>query len=458
MNSSPIHRRHLLQTATALSTSGVILGVEGMVARALHAEELGRQKPNVPGGYGALRPTPSRNTGEYVLSVPEGFSYTVFGRVGSTMSDGNKTPGSHDGMAAFKAEAGKIRLVRNHEVKGKPNEGHIGGTLSYDNTAPGGTTTLLVDPLARLLETSFVSVSGTLANCAGGATPWGSWITCEETVLGTAAGFEKNHGYCFEVVPYVEGAIPDPLVPLTAMGRFVHEAIAIDPQSNIVYLTEDRKTAGFYRFHPKVKTELAEGGRLEMAVVKDAPKADLRTGQTMGKTMDITWVPIEDPDPKNAEADELAVYKEGISKGAATFARLEGCWYGNGAVFLNATNGGDKQLGQVWRYEPVDADTGKLTLLFESPDKSVLFMPDNLCVSPQGGLVLCEDNDQGNQYVRGLSPQGYLFDLASNIIPRHETGEFAGATFSPDNKTLFLNIQDPGLTVAIWGPWERGAL
>ncbi|MBC7807014.1 MAG: DUF839 domain-containing protein [Akkermansiaceae bacterium] len=457
MKSSPIHRRHFLQTATALSAGGALLGVEGMVARALHARELGRQKPDVPGGYGALRPTPSRNTGEYILSLPDGFSYTAFGRVGSTMSDGHKTPDSHDGMAAFKAENGKVRLVRNHEVKGKPNEGHVGGVASYDKSAAGGTTTLIVDPQTRLLESAFVSVGGTLANCAGGATPWGSWITCEETVAGTAAGFEKHHGYCFEVPAHSDRAVVAP-EPLTAMGRFVHEAIAIDPRSHIVYLTEDRKTAGFYRFHPKVKNKLAEGGRLEMAVIKDMPKADLRTKQTMGKAMQVTWVSIEDPDPKNAEADELAVCNEGVSKGAATFARLEGCWYGNGSIFLNATNGGDKQLGQVWRYEPVDADTGKLTLLFESADKSVLHMPDNLCVSPKGGLVLCEDNDQGNQYVRGLSPKGYLFDVAANIVAGHENGEVAGATFSPDNKTLFFNLQDPGLTVAVWGPWERGAL
>lgn len=242
------------------------------------------------------------------------------------------------------------------------------------------------------------------------------------------------------------------------MGRFVHEAIAIDPRSGVVYLTEDRKSAGFYRFHPRVKNRLAEGGRLEIAVVKDAPQADLRTGQTMGKSLPVTWVPIEDPDPKNAETDELAVYKEGVSKGAATFARLEGCWYGNGAIFLNATNGGDKGFGQIWRYEPVNEGFGKLTLLFESVDKSVLNMPDNLCVSPRGGLVLCEDNDQGNQYVRGLSSKGFLFDFAKNIVPGHETGEFAGATFSPDKKTLFFNMQDPGVTVAVWGDWKRGAL
>ncbi len=454
---SPIDRRHLLRAATALSASGALLGVEGMVARAARARELGREKPDVPGGYGKLRPTPSRNTGESILALPEGFSYTVFGRVGAVMSDGHKTPDAHDGMAAFKAEGGKVRLVRNHEVKGKPNAGHVGSKDSYDKAAGGGTTTLIVDPLSRMLERSFVSIGGTLANCAGGATPWGSWITCEETVVGTAAGFEKHHGYCFEVASEADGAMFDPQ-PLTAMGRFVHEAIAIDPRSNIVYLTEDRKTAGFYRFHPKVKDKLAEGGRLEIAVIKDVPKADLRTGQTMGKTMTVTWAPIEDPDPRNAETDELAVYKEGVSKGAATFARLEGCWYGNGSVFLNATNGGDKQLGQIWRYEPVDAATGRLTLLFESVDKTVLNMPDNLCVSPKGGLVLCEDNDQGSQYVRGLSPQGYLFDFAANIVPGHENGEVAGATFSPDNQTLFFNLQDPGLTVAVWGPWERGAL
>jgi uncharacterized protein len=271
------------------------------------------------------------------------------------------------------------------------------------------------------------------------------------------AGYEKAHGYCFEVPAKSDSLITDPL-PLKAMGRFVHEAIAVDPATGIVYLTEDRLTAGFYRFIPKVKGRLAEGGRLQIAAVKNAKNYDTRTGQTVGKRLTVTWVDIEDPDPKNAETDDLAVYKEGQAKGAATFARLEGCWYGRGSIYLDGTNGGDKKMGQIFRYEPTSENEGILTLLFESKDRNVLAMPDNLCVSPRGGLVLCEDSEEPQQHIRGLSSEGHLFDFARNVLVGFENQEFAGATFSPDGQTLFVNVQTPGMTCAIWGPWERGAL
>lgn len=457
-------RSFLRGTTAAAAAGGVLWGLEGLVTRggnaAAHAassSRVPRDAAAAPGGYGRLQPTPSMDTGEVVLALPPGFRYTVFGKTDSIMKDGVKTPGLHDGMAAFAAPGGKVRLVRNHEVRGDPSAAVVGGSAAFDTFAGGGTTTLIVDPRTRLLEQDFVSLSGTLANCAGGPTPWGTWITCEETVEGTKKGFGKEHGYCFEVTTTKPGQHSTP-VPLTAMGRFVHEAIAVDPATGIVYLTEDRKTSGFFRFLPKKPGKLAEGGRLQMLCIKDAPGFDTRTKQTVGKPLSVTWVPIDDPDPRNAEADDLAVYKEGVSKGAATFARLEGCWYGSGNIFLDATNGGDKSLGQIWRYEPMGADEGRLILLFESPDAAVLAMPDNLCVSPRGGLVLCEDSEEPSQFVRGLTPGGEIFDFARNMVAGNEDSEFAGATFSPDGQTLFLNVQTPGLTCAIWGPWERGAL
>jgi uncharacterized protein len=453
---SDFSRREFLSSAaaSALGAAG-LFGLEGLVARA--AEANAGRGANVAGGYGPLAPARALNTGEYALALPEGFSYNLFSRAGEKLGDGNACPTNHDGMAAFAAPGGKIRLVRNHEIKGKPGAGSPVAPGGYDRTAPGGCTTLIVDPKTRLLEKDFLSLAGTSANCAGGPTPWGSWISCEETTVGTAAGHEKPHGYCFEVASRADGATADP-IPLKAMGRFVHEAIAIDPKTGVVYLTEDRGTAGFYRFLPKNKTKLAEGGRLQIAAVKGRKNFDTRTGQKMGAAYTLVWVDIEDPDPKNAEAEVLAVYKEGQAKGAATFARLEGAWYGNGSVFINATDGGDQKMGQVWRYTPNGDAEGQLTLLFESPDASVLAMPDNLCVSPRGGLVICEDSDETNQNVRGLTPKGELFDFARNILPGYETQEFAGSCFSPDGKTLFFNIQTPGVTCAVWGPWERGAL
>lgn len=427
------------------------------------------------GGYGDLQPIAANNTGETLLSLPKGFQYNVFGKTGVKMTDGSQTPRSHDGMAAFnvklKNNQTELRVVRNHEINnGIGQEGASIGDAkkSYDPTAGGGTSTLIIDPKTRELKRDFISLSGSLHNCAGGPTPWGSWISCEETVFGTAkikdsngrdrGGFAQNHGYCFEVP-----AANDELViaqPLKTMGRFVHEAIAVDPRTGYVYETEDRGTAGFYRFVPNKKGKLAEGGRLQMLAVKDKPKFDTRTGQKQGQKYEIAWVDIADPDPAAANTDELAVYKQGIERGAATFARLEGCWYGQGSIFFTATSGGDNRKGQVWKYTPSikNKDVGLLTLFFESPDAAVMEGPDNLCISPRGGLAICEDSP-GENFIRGLTPDGRVFDLVKNIVPNFDSGrEICGATFSPDGQTLFFNIQVPGLTFAVWGPWEQGAL
>jgi len=241
------------------------------------------------------------------------------------------------------------------------------------------------------------------------------------------------------------------------MGRFVHEAIAVDPSTGIVYETEDNRPAGFYRFIPRRKRALAEGGRLQMLAVKDRPNYDTRTGQKVGAPLSAEWVDIPDPDPAEADTVPLAVYNQGRERGGAIFTRLEGCWHGKGSIYFTSTNGGDKGLGQVWEYRPEGDAGGRLTLIFESPGAELLRAPDNLCVSRRGGLVICEDNGEG-PLVRGLTPRGLIFDFARNIVPGFERMEFAGATYSPDGQTLFVNIQNPGLTFAIWGPWKEGAL
>lgn len=456
---------------TGLST-GAALALQRLVARGeLFAGGAARYADLIAakgaGSYGALRPLPANNTGETLLALPEGFQYNVLSKTGSKLSDGRTTPRAHDGMAAFKVK-GELRLIRNHEINdGLGKEGVTIGEArkSYDALAGGGTTTLVIDPQTREVKRSWVSLSGSLHNCAGGPTPWDSWLSCEETVLGPErvknaqgverGGFARAHGYCFEVA-----AKDDELKmiePLRQMGRFVHEAIAVDPKTGIVYETEDRGTAGFYRFVPKKKEKLVEGGRLQMLAVKDKAQFDTRTGQKQGQAYEVKWVDINDPDPANAPLDESSVYKQGLAKGGATFARLEGCWHGRGSIFFTATSGGDARRGQVWQYTPQRNDGGVLTLLFQSPDATVLDGPDNLCVSPRGGLAICEDGG-GEQFLRGLTADGKIFDFAKNVVPSFEIREFAGATFSPDGQTLFFNIQTPGLTFAVWGPWEQGAL
>ncbi len=469
---SRLTRRSFIRN-TAISVGALTVGasaLQGLVARRARALVDGHAHLTAArgeGGYGPLAPVPSRNTGETLLELPPGFSYTAFGKKGGLMSDGHPTPGDHDGMAAFPVD-GMVRLLRNHEVSSvTPGEAFGNRSAAYDPTAPGGVTTLIVDPKTRELVRDFVSVSGTLFNCAGGPTPWGSWITCEESTLGTVryfrasemrfrGGYDKEHGYCFEVPADAEESVA--AEPLTAMGRFVHEAVAVDPATGIVYETEDNNPSGLYQYIPDYPGELARGGRLRMLAVKDRPGYDTREGQTMGASLPVTWVEIEDPDPAEAGVDETLVYKEGADKGGAAFNRLEGCWYGNGRIFFTATTGGDEGLGQVWEYHPDGADEGVLTLLFESPDASLMAAPDNVCVSPRGGLIVCEDNRDGIPYIRGLTKEGRVFDVAKDVAGIAYRGEFAGATFSPDGETLFVNMQRPGLTYAIWGPWSEGAV
>jgi secreted PhoX family phosphatase len=401
-------------------------------------------------GYGPLVPQAAENTGETLLALPEGFRYTAFGRTGDLMTDGRPTPSAHDGMAAFQV-GDELRLVRNHEVR-RPGPALAADGPSYDDQARGGTSTLVIDPETRTPARSFVSLSGTAVNCAGGPTPWGSWVTCEETLDGVADGFRREHGYCFEVPAAAHGPVEP--APLREMGRFVHEAIAVDPDTGVVYLTEDQSRSGFYRFRPRRRDQLRAGGRLQMLAIRGRRGYDTRIGQTPFQELPVSWVDITDPDPGPMSP---SVREQGLGLGGATFARLEGAWYGAGRIYFDATSGGDLKLGQIWEYAP-DDEGGSLRLIFESRDPAVLNMPDNLCMSPRGtGLTVCEDGPSV-QHIRGLTLDGQIFDFARNAVPAFEKFEFAGATFSPDGETLFVNIQTPGITFAIWGDWASGPL
>lgn len=457
----PIDRRRFLRMGFRIA-GGVLVApsLQGLIACAAGP---GDEVPPGEGGYGALV-----RAGED-LDLPVGFRYAVLGVAGSVMADGNRTPRLHDGMAAFALPNGNIRLIRNHEVRGPGSApARVDRSHLYDPRAAGGTTSLEVRPDGeRELVRDFVSLAGTTTNCAGGPTPWGTWLSCEESTQGVAHGFEKEHGYVFEVP--VDAEAPVPAVPLRALGRFVHEAVAVDPATGIVYLTEDvtydeeagLPGSGFYRFLPDRPGALREGGRLQVLAVRGEPKYRTFKGQRPGVVLPAFWLDIEDPDPADAASDPSAVFRQGLDRGAAVFHRLEGCWFDGGAVYFHATRGGDAGKGQVWQYRPTADDAGTLALLFESPGGDVLDGPDNITVSPRGGILICEDSG-GTCRLRGLTPDGRIFGFARN---RRSESEFAGACFSPDGKTLFVNIQgdpvgggDPGRTFAIWGPWETGAL
>lgn len=440
-----MHRRAFLRGTAVVSGTIAAGPLRALRALADTAEATGEPFPVQAAGKAGYGPL--RRSGAH-LELPEGFSYVKFGEEGELMSNGGRTPPAHDGMAAFAGPRGAVRLVRNHEVGGR--KGAFGGG-AYDPLGGGGTVTLVFDPRTGRQLFSHPSLTGTVSNCAGGPTPWGSWISCEETTVGLDEGFERPHGYCFEV-PAGAGS-PVRAVPLREMGRFVHEAVCVNPSTGAVFLTEDRETAGFYRFSPKVRRTLAAGGRLQMLAVTGRPDYDTRTRQQRDRALPVHWVDIPDPDPHDAGTNPLAVFQQGRSRGGALFGRLEGCFWHRGRALVVSTTGGDAGWGQVWEYRP-DSGGGSLMLLFESPAGGVLQQPDNVTATPRGGLILCE-NGPGRNYLRGLAPGGQIFNFARNAF---SNGEFAGATFSPDGKVLFVNVQQPGTTFAITGPWGRGPL
>jgi secreted PhoX family phosphatase len=464
-------RRDFLQSV-GLASGGLALACSGLANRAELLAGSGNLEKFRALGFGELMPTPAKNTGETYLALPNGFEYNVFGKKGDKLSDENKTPPAHDGMASFDF-GNEIRLIRNHEVTNgrTPIEGSAIGAKPYDEMAGGGTTTLVIDPRTNEVIRDFVSLSGTLINCAGGRTPWGSWISCEEGTLGKTVittqdgrkygGFTKPHGYCFEVSAAANSVIEP--VPLKAMGRFVHEAVVVDKKSGVVYLTEDNRPAGFYRFLPNKKKRLAAGGKLQVLKVKGVDNFDARNPPTDKTSFMAEWVTIDNPDPEEADTKSRAVIEQGMAKGAATFSRLEGCdidkW---GRVYFVSTDGGELKAGQIWAYEPINLAEGRLRLLFETPSYELLDMPDNVCLQPNSKLLyVCEDGDYKglgrpiDNFIKILTPSGQIAEFAKNITPELSNGEFAGTCFSKDGKTLFVNIQNVGATFAIWGDWEK---
>ena len=460
-------RRHLLTgSAAALAFSGL--------ARHARAQAAGEETyRNEAPGYGPLVPDPNR-----LLDLPEGFTYQVISQSGDTMDDGLFVPGQPDGMGCFDLGGGRVALVRNHELKGSSglhrnlgpggfNQERIGlldPSKGYDTykdgrALPGGTSTLVYDLNARRTVRQHLSLAGTSTNCAGGVTPWGSWLTCEETEeIPAGADVTRDHGFVFEVPAAATGLV-DP-VPLRAMGRFYHEAVCVDPRTGVVYLTEDKNDSLFYRFLPNRPGRLAEGGRLQALAFRDHPGFDTRNQDaanwSVGDEREVRWIDLEDVESPNAD-----LRHRGHADGAALFARGEGVVWGDGELYLTATAGGPLRRGQILRYVPSpdeggreEARTpGRLKLFLESADERVFNMGDNLTVAPWGHLVVCEDNYSRDirNHLKGVTPDGRVYAIGRNVFTGN--GEFAGACFSPDGEVLFVNIMYPGVTFAIRGPW-----
>lgn len=406
-------------------------------------------------GYGELVPDPAG-----MLDLPSGFTYRALSPAGELFHDATPVPGAHDGMGAFAGAGGTVILVRNHEL---PVTAPIGlvSRMPYDPLCKGGTSTLVVGDDGALRD-SYVSLAGTSGNCAGGTTPWNTWLTCEETDAhpATTPTVTKAHGYVFEVDPFAPPSAPP--VPLRAMGRFAHEAVAVDPMSGIVYETEDAGDPHgcFYRFRPALPLggpgSLAAGGVLEVMRVADGPP-DLSAVTTLGTTFrDIRWdrIPVPDFDP--ASVDPVARLKVRQQTTDPTrIPKCEGAYWGSGAVlFVSSFAKGTmiptpagRHAGQVWRYTPA---SNELTLVVVIEPGGTFDGPDNVVTSPYGGMFLCEDGDGAN-YVVGANDGGDLYPFARSAAE----GEFCGACFDRTGRTMFVNVQSPGVTFAITGPWKR---
>lgn len=461
-------RQFLAASAATFAGSSFVWGpLAGLARTGAIAEALTLDGCDVPGAYGPLVPAIDQTTGVALLDAPAGFTVRSLGWTGDLMDNGLVTPPRHDGMGAFVGADGSVVVIRNHENwVGSP----FGGPV-YDPAVGGGATALRLDPSTMEVRGQVGVLGGTLINCSGGPTPWGSWFSCEETTMGPGdpnpfgEPFAKRHGYVFEVP--AEGVAS--AQPLVDMGRFRHEATMTDPLTMVTYLTEDSGEAGFYMFLPDDRREYQSGGRLYMLAVRGQPGFDFSGGVDPTLfPLEVEWVRIADPDP-DIEAGAATCQQQGRERGGATFRRLEGCWWGGDVGYFASTTGGGAGQGQIFGYHPnrYTPFRGELHLLIESSGAAVMNHPDNLVGSPNGSLIAFEDGEVP-QHVVGVTPGGDVFPLLTNrcvlngerngIVGDFTFSESTGGCFTPDGSTLLFNMQTPGITFAVTGDWSRGCL
>lgn len=456
-----LDRRRFLSLSGLTALQLAVLGCRSApVARASSAA------PSGPFGPLVSRP-------DALLDLPAGFTCVRLQRAGTNhLDDGRPVPGCLDGMACFAAPDGTWVLLRNHEIGDDAwvDEYKYTGQAKIVTWGPddrpvdprmhGGVSRLVVDPealrralsgdaAARPLKGAHMALTGTECNCAGGRLPEG-WVSCEETDT-------PGHGYAWLVSPDTAVAPRR----LDTWGRLRREGVAV--HGGCVYMTEDHDAACFYRFRPTDPADLFGPGTLEVLCLPGRTLTH-RKGERMlpmDFVSEVEWRPVPDPQAVSTPCREQV-------PAAARFHRTEGIAADAAGVWFVASLGGPRGKGQLFRLEPGLAGAPeRLRLVLQVEDPAVLAMPDNLCLTPWGDLLLCEDNYVSDdlvtaQHLRALTPDGALYELARNpqnrpIRPGEAPGdEFTGACFSPDGSVLFVNLQgDRDETLAISGPWPK---
>jgi secreted PhoX family phosphatase len=466
--STPVSRRNFLGAGACAAALGFVFAGAGSLTPFVRPGNVATRNAV---GYGTLVSDPNG-----ILALPAGFSYRLLAHSGETATAEGVHPSDPDGIGVFDGPNGGSVLICNHENSGAESfpvpavEG-----LTYDPGAKGGTSTLTVDADGNHVG-QYTSVAGTNNNCAGGISPWGTWLTCEETEARAGSGTNtKDHGYVFEVDPAGrEANIGRSPVPLKLLGRYSHEAVAIDPATTQIYLTEDAGNPnGLYlRWTPPTGFTAGKGrlralaqsaggdaaGRLQAmkCFLGSTHVKELSEATAVGTRYKVEWIDIPDRDARTT-----SVRKQFTNDQITRARKLEGQWWGDdGAYFVSSfarvVDGSvNSHDGQVWFYDPAIQSITLQTIFGVNPNPDAesghFDGPDNITVAPQGGLILAEDGD-GVSHLVGVTSQGRSYPLARNEV---NDSEFCGPAFSKDGEWLFVNIQSPGFTLAITGPWTR---